>query len=191
MKPNLNFDSIQQNEIPELQRIARTIWEHSFRPFLSQAQIEYMLPMMYSVSEVEQQIQSGFSWQWIVSFGLEQASTPNPSAEHPFPSEALRVGYVSTELQDHCLYLHKLYIIPEFQRRGFATETLQMLKFRAKCANKAEIRLNVNKNNHHALQAYHKAGFTSIKEVCTDIGGGFVMDDYVMKFTIDLDRDPQ
>jgi hypothetical protein len=41
--------------------------------------------------------------------------------------------------------------------------------------------LRVNKANHRAVRAYHRAGFTITESLCQDIGGGFRMDDYVMR----------
>ena len=41
--------------------------------------------------------------------------------------------------------------------------------------------LAVNKNNASAIAAYLKHGFRIAEAVTKDIGGGFVMDDYVME----------
>jgi ribosomal protein S18 acetylase RimI-like enzyme len=38
----------------------------------------------------------------------------------------------------------------------------------------------VNRNNHNAIGAYRKHGFQVRASQVKDIGGGFVMDDYVM-----------
>jgi len=38
----------------------------------------------------------------------------------------------------------------------------------------------VNKRNVRAIKAYQRNGFEIADSVVTDIGGGFVMDDYVM-----------
>jgi hypothetical protein len=38
----------------------------------------------------------------------------------------------------------------------------------------------VNKANARAIMAYKRNGFVITESVITDIGGGFVMDDYVM-----------
>jgi hypothetical protein len=38
----------------------------------------------------------------------------------------------------------------------------------------------VNKQNHQALAAYQKYGFSLASDVIEDIGGGFVMDDFVL-----------
>ena len=40
--------------------------------------------------------------------------------------------------------------------------------------------LNVNKNNDRAISAYVRNGFVVREAVVVDIGGGFVMDDYIM-----------
>jgi ribosomal protein S18 acetylase RimI-like enzyme len=40
--------------------------------------------------------------------------------------------------------------------------------------------LSVNKRNTRALAAYRRNGFIITESVITDIGGGFVMDDYIM-----------
>ncbi|MNC98616.1 Acetyltransferase (GNAT) family protein [compost metagenome] len=41
--------------------------------------------------------------------------------------------------------------------------------------------LAVNKNNATAIAAYLKHGFRIADAVVTEIGGGFVMDDYIME----------
>jgi ribosomal protein S18 acetylase RimI-like enzyme len=41
--------------------------------------------------------------------------------------------------------------------------------------------LQVNKRNDIAVAFYRKAGFSVREEAVFDIGGGFVMDDYVME----------
>ena len=42
--------------------------------------------------------------------------------------------------------------------------------------------LTVNKGNKRAIRAYEKSGFSITESVVTDIGHGFVMDDYIMKY---------
>jgi RimJ/RimL family protein N-acetyltransferase len=38
----------------------------------------------------------------------------------------------------------------------------------------------VNKRNQKAIRAYERAGFTIAESMTSEIGGGFVMDDYRM-----------
>ena len=46
--------------------------------------------------------------------------------------------------------------------------------------------LTVNKYNEMGIRAYQAKGFETIESVETDIGRGFIMDDYVMEKRIDL-----
>ena len=43
-------------------------------------------------------------------------------------------------------------------------------------AGAARVWLRVNKLNARAQKAYRAAGFSNVRALCTDIGGGFVMD---------------
>ena len=46
----------------------------------------------------------------------------------------------------------------------------------------SSIRLTVNKYNKNTISAYNKWGFRTIDSVVTDIGEGFVMDDFIMEW---------
>ena len=61
---------------------------------------------------------------------------------------------------------------------------LDFLIDRCKADKLSYIYLTVNKNNTSAINAYKKWGFITEKEACTDIGNGFVMDDYIMKINV-------
>ena len=45
--------------------------------------------------------------------------------------------------------------------------------------------LTVNKHNDLAIRAYRAKGFQTIDAVETDIGNGFVMDDFIMEKRVD------
>ena len=44
--------------------------------------------------------------------------------------------------------------------------------------------LTVNKNNSGSIEAYKRMGFNIIDKIITDIGAGFVMDDYKMQLKL-------
>ena len=48
----------------------------------------------------------------------------------------------------------------------------------------SSIKLTVNKNNKKTIDAYLKYRLAIIDKAVTDIGNGFVMDDYIMEYTI-------
>ena len=78
------------------------------------------------------------------------------------------------------LKLDKLYVHPERQRQGFGGRLIDHVCERARNLACDKVVLAVNKRNHNAIAAYRKHGFSIAETVVKDIGGGFVMDDYVM-----------
>ena len=76
--------------------------------------------------------------------------------------------------------LHKLYLLPELHGRGLGSLLLQHVE-REVCGGAARrLILFVNKRNAKAIAAYQRNGFVAADSVVTDIGGGFVRDDYIM-----------
>ena len=64
---------------------------------------------------------------------------------------------------------------------GFGTRSIEYIENWALESGLKGIRLTVNKKNSNAIRVYEKNGFDTIDHVVMDIGGGFVMDDYVMR----------
>ena len=85
------------------------------------------------------------------------------------------------ELADGSAELHKIYLLPEWWGRGVGAWLLAELCRRAKEAGATCVWLRVNKRNVRAQKAYRAAGFANVRALCTDIGGGFVMDDFVFE----------
>lgn len=78
------------------------------------------------------------------------------------------------------IQLFKLYIHPRFQLIGYGTAFLQHFQEKATENGYKHIVLTVNKKNNKAISAYSKNGFVVREPRITDIGSGFLMDDYVM-----------
>jgi RimJ/RimL family protein N-acetyltransferase len=57
---------------------------------------------------------------------------------------------------------------------------LQQVEGEVRTGGARRLILSVNKRNTKAITAYKRNGFVIVESVVTDIGGGFVMDDYVM-----------
>ena len=49
---------------------------------------------------------------------------------------------------------------------------------------KTRVYLTVNKHNDHAIEVYKKTGFVIVDEAVTDIGSGYVMDDYIFEYEL-------
>ena len=82
-------------------------------------------------------------------------------------------------LPDECK-LDKLYVRHDARRRGFGSRLLDHVEREARALGAARLWLQVNRNNAQAIAAYRRNGFDVAREVVVDIGGGFVMDDFVM-----------
>jgi ribosomal protein S18 acetylase RimI-like enzyme len=81
------------------------------------------------------------------------------------------------------VFLSKLYVASKFRGRGLGKEMLQHLIAAARTDGLKTIWLTVNKHN-PSVDIYHNLGFVITEEIITDIGNGFVMDDYVMEKNI-------
>jgi RimJ/RimL family protein N-acetyltransferase len=65
--------------------------------------------------------------------------------------------------------------------RGLGCLILDWVSDRAREMGCKHLQLRVNKANAPAIRAYLRAGFVFLDDVCSDIGSGFVMDDFRME----------
>ncbi|MCD8378646.1 MAG: GNAT family N-acetyltransferase, partial [Candidatus Gastranaerophilales bacterium] len=89
------------------------------------------------------------------------------------------IGYTGIADKGDYIFLSKLYIYKHYRSKGFGYKAFEFIK---NIASSKPIRLTVNKYNADTIAAYKKWGFKTIDAVVTDIGGGFVMDDYIMEY---------
>lgn len=149
--------------------ISNDIWPKTYRGIVPDEQIPYMMEMMYSPAVMEKELAEGYSFAALDVDGqsvgyISWSAYPNPG---------------STEAK-----LHKLYLLGEYHGKGWGQIMLKYVKDEARKAGFLTLRLNVNKYNAAAQKAYKRAGFAIVEAPVVDIGGGFVMDDYVMKVTL-------
>ena len=160
----LQFRCATVDDIPLLRDLAADIWRRSYAAILAPAQIDYMLAWMYSAETIRAEIATGVRWEVIELDGAA-------------------IGYLAVERGAEAK-LHKLYLRPEQQGRGFAQQALAEVEKMARTWGAARVVLNVNKRNARAIRAYEHAGFSIVDAVVNDIGGGFVMDDFIMARTL-------
>ena len=159
---SVNFHMIGPEEVGELQRLAHHIWHAVYPSIISVAQIDYMLEKRYDTAVLQDDLARG------VHMALVREGTGN-------------IGYLAWEAQaDRLAMLHKLYILPEFHGRGAGAKALHWVAGQAREAGMTSLRLRVNRQNLKAIRAYLREGFVFERDVCTEIGGGYVMDDHEM-----------
>ncbi|MEG0504169.1 MAG: GNAT family N-acetyltransferase, partial [Raoultibacter sp.] len=85
------------------------------------------------------------------------------------------------------LFISKIYLFESERRKGYASRTVRFFERLCSMRNLEYMFLTVNKHNELALRAYKKLGFETVDAVETDIGNGFVMDDYIMEKAINTE----
>lgn len=152
----------EAKDFKTIEDLAREIWEEHYTPIIGAEQVEYMLRNFQSADAVEKQIREGMHY-YLVDLG----SVP--------------VGYLAFNLKPEELFLSKIYVLKEKRGMGLGKASLEFVESKARDLGRNAISLTVNKNNSHSIRAYEKMGFVNLGAIETDIGSGFVMDDYLMK----------
>jgi diamine N-acetyltransferase len=149
-------------DIPAISELARLVWNQHYPSIISQEQIDYMLNMMYSATSLREQMEI----KKHVFYIIETASA--------------QLGFVSVceEMKDRW-FLGKFYINQNTASKGMGTKAFELLleKIRPQ-----EITLTVNRQNYKSINFYFKLGFQIERVADFDIGNGYVMNDFVMKF---------
>lgn len=83
--------------------------------------------------------------------------------------------------EDNFLFLSKLYVAETSRGKGVGRVALNFIDEEAKKQQLLGIRLKVNKYNTASIAVYEKLDFKNVKASVTDIGNGFVMDDFEME----------
>ena len=91
------------------------------------------------------------------------------------------MGYTAVEPERDRLFLSKIYIDKKYRRKGLAAEVIRFLEGECRKNGWKSIWLTVNRNNTGSIAVYKKLGFIKTREQVSDIGEGFVMDDYIME----------
>ncbi|MEK8179662.1 GNAT family N-acetyltransferase [Flavobacterium buctense] len=149
----------------DVRAIANEVWPKTYGSILSQAQLDYMMNMMYSVEAL--QLQSN-------------------EKNHHFilaKEDDISVGFASYEFEANATNktkIHKIYVLSSQQGKGTGKTLLDFIAREARCQNNSAVFLNVNKYN-SAQHFYTKQGFEITEEIVIDIGQGYVMDDYIME----------
>ena len=182
----LELTKASKPDIPAIQSLASRIWHDCYPGIISNEQIAYMLEKMYGTAVIERELASGVAYELARCGGKTVGFLSYSIASGDIqPISKQRVIGVSPRWRGtRDLTLHKLYLLKELQGKGFGQQLLRHVKSQARQLNAATISLRVNRNNQQAITAYQRAGFVVAETNVADIGGGFVMDDYIMKCTV-------
>jgi GNAT superfamily N-acetyltransferase len=151
-------------DLPAIAQLASIIWHSHYPGIISIEQIEYMLIKMYSLETLKEEMQLREIHYERLLVGEELAGF----AAHG-PTE-----------QPKLFKLHKIYLHSARQGQGLGSLLLRHCEREVSNLGANRLILNVSKRNAKAIAAYQRNGFAITDSIAADIGGGFVMDDYVM-----------
>jgi GNAT superfamily N-acetyltransferase len=161
---NIHIVRAQEEHLPVISELAGVIWRACYPGIINHEQIDYMLERMYSLDVLRDEIRSqGIRYDLLL--------VDERAAGFASYGPASKPGVTK---------LHKLYLLPEMHGRGLGSRLLQHVEREIRTGAGRRLILSVNKRNTKAITAYQRNGFVIAESVVTDIGGGFVMDDYVM-----------
>ncbi len=160
-----------------IERIARATWPSTFSDILSDEQIEYMLNRMYAGPALARQLEEGHVFHLL----LAEVNSREPGYGRAPGRKFEPVGYVSHQLDylPHTTKIHKLYMLPGLQGLGYGRALIHKVAAIARRNGQQALRLDVNYRN-RAVKFYELLGFDKIERHDTDIGEGFLMEDWVM-----------
>lgn len=154
---------LEEKDVEALSALAREIWLAHYPPIIGIAQTEYMLAQRYAPEVIREELARDGIWWDVLHL------------------DACIAAFASSlRLDAPTLKLDKLYVHPRHQRRGYGGMLIAHALDRARKLGCDRVLLAVNKHNTSAIDAYRKHGFDIVDAAVKQIGGGFVMDDYIM-----------
>ena len=151
--------TINEDKFEELAETADVIWHQCYSELLSGEQIDYMLGKYLSVEAFKEQAEEGYIYRGLFIDGE-------------------LVGFTGSQKQGDRIFLSKLYLQERYHGLGLGKALMDdCIGLYPECIS---VYLTVNKHN-SSYNMYRHLGFEVIDSVVTDIGEGFVMDDYIMQ----------
>ena len=144
-----------------IEKLADIIWREHYIPIVGKPQIDYMLDKYQSVNAISNQVVEGYEYYTVFN-------------------KELPVGYMALRRESEHLFLSKIYVLRGYRGKGIGKKMMTFISNKATVYQLKFIRLTVNINNINSIKAYERLGFENVGPLVTDIGNGFVMDDYVM-----------
>ena len=167
---DVTLTPVTEPDFAVLRELADTIWRQHYAGIISAAQIDYMLAERFTAAAPREHVRAANRWLEL----LRVSGAP--------------VGYCGSELASidgegraaATMKLGQLYVLESHRGLGLGRFMLGHVEARARELDRRRLWLQVNKRNAGAIGFYRAAGFEVVREAVFEIGGGFVMEDYVM-----------
>lgn len=154
--------AVSDADYREIAALASIIWREHFTPIIGEAQVEYMLERFQSYNAIKEVIENE-GYVYFMAY-----------------DDGEFCGYIGTHPDGDEILLSKIYVKRSHRGKKISKEMINTVK--REFPSYTRLWLTVNKNNVNSIAAYKKMGFSVSDTQCADIGGGFVMDDYIMEY---------
>lgn len=158
--------AVSPQDFDTVAALADEIWHQHYGTFLAKDHIDYMVATFQSAAAVAEQCANGAEYYIAVVDGEP-------------------VGYIGLEFPPKECFLSKLYLRKSLRGRGIGSAMFDLAEDLARKHGEGSIMLHVNKYNDGSIAVYKKRGFVKKCDLVTDIGKGFVMDDYILVKRLD------
>jgi diamine N-acetyltransferase len=156
-----------EGDIPAIVQMAEKTWRATYVKILTPEEMDYMLTTIYGREALKKVMQNGSQKFLLLKDG---------NGSQGF------VAFGPRKEDPGIFKVHKLYVLPSNQGKGYGTLLIEEVKSRMRLMGVATLDLNVNRHN-PAKEFYGKLGFEIIGEEDVPIGP-FFMNDYVMRLKI-------
>ena len=162
---SIAFDPVRTaDDRQRLAALADEIWHEYWPALIGDAQTDYMVENFQSLEAIERDMREHAYEYWFMR------------AE----DNGRIAGYTGgcVEPETNRFFISKVYLE---RGKGFASRAIAFYERLCRERGLDAMYLTVNKRNDLGIRAYLGKGFETIDAVETDIGNGFVMDDYIME----------
>ena len=165
MDRRIAFAEVSPSEAERVELLAKEIWPVVYADIIGPDQVEYMLRKMYDPAAIRREILE----EEIRYLFIHYNDKP--------------IGFASFGplREGRFCFLHKIYVKPDMQGKGIGSRALGEVERQIEEGRGIGLELRVNRHNETAIHFYHRNGLKIVKEDCADIGGGFVMDDFIFR----------
>lgn len=188
-------------EVERLASLADEIWHEYWPALIGEDQTDYMVEQFQSLGAIKRDMAEHAYEYWFIVAQEDDGESSTDAGESAGESanaseggadaesaEARIVGYTGghVEPETNRFFISKIYLRAEERGKGFASATIRFYEDLCRTRNLHAAYLTVNKHNELGIRAYRAKGFETIDAVETDIGNGFIMDDYIMELQVPL-----
>jgi len=160
----ITIAAITPDDFATIRSLGDVIWHQHYASMITREQIDFMLAGRYSDDRLQTYVGSDERAMWIVRHSGEA------------------IGYCACSVPpgEPEAKLEQVYLLADRRGGGVGGRMIFHAEEWARARGARSIYLTVNKANKGSIAVYERRGYAIRESAVFDIGGGYVMDDYVM-----------